>query len=163
MTVNKFKMAVQNFAVMRRRLLQMALVSVLTTPLAWAARVLAGRPVEAFQTETVDQTLHALFGDVTIPISDKIRIAAADLAENGAVVPIKIEIKLDDVEAISIIATKNPIPLVAKFVLGPTTAGFVATRIKLAASCEVIAVVESADGVFQARKPIEVTIGGCGV
>ena len=103
-----------------------------------------------------------LFGDTEIPVSKEIRIAAADLAENGAVVPIKIEAGFQQVSAISIIATKNPVPLVAKFVLGKTTAGFIATRIKLAESCDVVAVVETPEGIYQARKAIKVTIGGCG-
>jgi sulfur-oxidizing protein SoxY len=150
-------------AAVRRRLLLAGLGGILAAPLAWAAQRLAPRPVEAFRTETVEQTLRALFGDIEIPLSEKIRIAAADLAENGAVVPIKINADLAEVRAISIIATKNPVPLVAKFVFAKTTAGFIATRIKLAESCEVIAVVETANGIYQARKAIEVTIGGCGV
>ena len=64
---------------------------------------------------------------------------------------------------IAIIATKNPVPLVATFVCSPRTRAFVATRIKLAESCDVIAVVETDDGCFRARKAVEVTIGGCGV
>jgi sulfur-oxidizing protein SoxY len=157
-------MSTKDLAVTRRRLLQAAFGGVLAIPpLAWAARSFAARPVEGFRAETVDQTLRAMFGDVEIPGSDMIRILAADLAENGAVVPIKIEAEFNDVESISIIATKNPVPLVAEFVLGRTASGFVATRIKLAASCDVIAVVETGGGIFQARKAIEVTIGGCGV
>jgi len=147
----------------RRRLLSVIVSSVLITPLAWATRAFGPRPREAFQAEAIDQTLRALYGRADIVPSDKIRIAAADLAENGAVVPIKIETEFSDVWSISIIAEKNPIPLVAKFVLGKTTMGFVATRIKLAESGDVIAVVETADGLYQARKTIAVTIGGCGV
>jgi len=111
----------------------------------------------------VADTLRELYPDQAPDQSDAIRIVAADLAENGAVVPIKVETDLDEVRAISIIASKNPVPLVATFVCGPRTAGFVATRIKLAESCEVIAVVETGAGCYQAAKSIEVTIGGCGV
>ncbi len=147
----------------RRRRLLMAIGAMFSTPLAWATRVLAARPIEAFRAEAIDQTLSALYGEAEILNSDKIRIAAADLAENGAVVPIKVEASLRHVRAISIIAIENPIPLVGKFVFGKATQGFVATRIKLAKSGDVIAVVETADGLYQARKTIEVTIGGCGV
>ena len=146
----------------RRRVLQAMLGGLVAIPFAWAERAFGPRPVAAFRAETVDQTFAELFGDRVISPSDKIRIAAADLAENGAVVPIKIEADFRHVTAISIIATKNPVPLVAKFVPGKTTAGFLATRIKLAESCEVIAVVETVDGIYQARKAIKVTIGGCG-
>ena len=138
-------------------------ISALATPLAWAAGVLSPRPVKAFQAKSIDKTLRALYGDANIPVSDAIRIAATDLAENGAVVPIKIHAEFNVVRAISIIAAENPIPLVAKFLFGKSTSGFGATRIKLAKSGDVVAVVETADGLYQARKTIEVTIGGCGV
>jgi len=147
----------------RRRLIRTVLGAYLAVPLAWAARALGPRPVDAFRSEKVDETLRALGGDIDIPTSPKIRIQAADLAENGAVVPIKIETQLPGVTSIAIVATKNPVPLVAQFLFGETAGGPLATRIKLAESCEVIAVVECADGRYQARKAIEVTIGGCGV
>ena len=160
--IGDIRKSATNFVPRRRRLL-LAIGAVLSTPLAWAAGKLAARPTEAFRAEVIDETLRTLYGEADILTSDKIRIAAADLAENGAVVPIKIEAKLSDVRAISILAVENPIPLVGKFVFGEATVGFVATRIKLAKSGEVIAVVETADGLYQARKTIEVTIGGCGV
>lgn len=153
----------QSSGQLRRRLLKAVLGSFLLAPFAQAARRFAPRPVDAFQAETVDDALRALFGDVEIPSSEAIRVVAAELAENGAVVPIKIETRLQGVTAVSIVATENPVPLVAKFILGTTIGGVIATRIKLAKSCEVIAVVETGDGLYQARKTIEVTIGGCGV
>ena len=124
---------------------------------AWATR-----PSAAFQAETLGATLGELYGDRTPVVSDAIKVITADLAENGAVVPVKIETTLAGPRTITIIASKNPVPLVATFILGATTAGFVATRVKLAESCEVIAVIETADGLFKASKAIEVTIGGCG-
>ena len=160
--VDKFNKSPTNF-VRRHRGLLLAIGAFLSTPLAWATRLFAARPSEAFRAETIDETLRSLYGEADILTSDKIRIAAADLAENGTVVPLKVEAKLSDVRTISIIAVENPIPLVGKFVFGEATAGFVATRIKLAKSGDVIAVVETANGLYQTRKTIEVTIGGCGV
>ena len=160
--VDKFNKSPTNF-VRRRRGLLLAIGAFLSTPLAWATRLFAARPSEAFRAETIDETLRSLYGEADILTSDKIRIAAVDLAENGTVVPLKVEAKLSDVRTISIIAVENPRPLVGKFVFGEATAGFVATRIKLAKSGDVIAVVETANGLYQTRKTIEVTIGGCGV
>ena len=158
----KLKILTAGIAQTRRRVLQAILGGLVSIPLAWAERAFGPRPAAAFRAETLEQTLIELYGDRVIPRSDKIRIAAADLAENGAVVPINNEADFSQITTISIIATKNPVPLVAKFVPGKTTTGFIATRIKLAESCDVIAVVETADGIYQARKAIEVTIGGCG-
>lgn len=146
----------------RRRALLALLGGLLTAPLAWATALMP-RPRAAFRADSVAATLAELYPGQRISDSEQVRVAAADLAENGAVVPIKVTTDLADVHSISIIASANPVPLVATFVCGPRTRGFVATRIKLAESCDVVAVVETADGCYQARKSIEVTIGGCGV
>jgi len=145
----------------RRRILAV-LGALLIAPVARAMHLLP-RPQAAFRAETLSATLRELYGDQDIAFSDKIRISAAALAENGAVVPIKIEAEFEGLRAISIIASKNPVPLVAKFAFAGNVAGSIATRIKLAESCEVIAVAETDTGCFQARKAIEVTIGGCGL
>ena len=63
--------------------------------------------------------------------------------------------------SISILAAKNPIPLIATFKLEPGTKGFVATKIKMAESGEVVAVVKAGDSLISARKHIKVTAGGC--
>ena len=146
----------------RRQLLIAMIGGALAAPFAWAVALMS-RPVAAFRADTVAATLAELYPGQNIIDSDEIRVGAADLAENGAVVPIKVTTGLADVRTISIIATANPVPLVAMFVCGPRTNGFVATRIKLAESCEVVAVVETANGCYRGQKSIEVTIGGCGV
>lgn len=146
----------------RRQLLAAFLGGVLAAPLAWATALMT-RPVAAFRADSVAATLAELYPGRQIRDSDDVRVVAADLAENGAVVPIKVTTDLAEVRSISIIASANPVPLVATFVCGPRTNGFVATRIKLAESCDVVAVVETANGCYRAQKSIEVTIGGCGV
>lgn len=149
-------------SISRRQLLAAFIGGLLATPLGWAAALMA-RPVAAFRADTVAATLAELYPGQRIIESDAVRVAAADLAENGAVVPIKVTTELTDLRSISLIASANPVPLVATFVCGPRTQGFVATRIKLAESCDVVAVVETAQGCYRAQKSIEVTIGGCGV
>lgn len=146
----------------RRQLLVALIGSVLAAPLGWATALMS-RPMAAFRADSVAATLAELYPGQRIVDSDDVRVAAADLAENGAVVPIKVTTDLAELRSISIIASANPVPLVATFVCGPRTNGFVATRIKLAESCDVVAVVETAHGCYRAQKSIEVTIGGCGV
>jgi sulfur-oxidizing protein SoxY len=51
---------------------------------------------------------------------------------------------------------------VASFDLGEGAEGFVSTRIKMGKSGDVIAVVKAGDKLLSARKPVKVTIGGCG-
>lgn len=119
------------------------------------------RPSDAFAEETLAPTLQALFGEVSIPTSEKIRVIAAELAENGAVVPVKVETDFAVARSITLLASKNPVPLVAQFVFSARVKPFVATRIKLAQSSEIIAIVETENGIFQSRRHVEVTIGGC--
>lgn len=126
-----------------------------------AARA-AVRPVAAFRAETVDGALAALYGTTEIPPGGGIRIGVAELAENGAVVPIKVEVDTPGTREITLVASRNPVPLVARFELGPRTHGFIATRVKLAESCEVLAIARTPEGLSAAGKHVEVTIGGCG-
>jgi len=124
--------------------------------------VLAAWPEAAFQAKSVDDALTALFGSATHEASDSIKIKAPDIAENGAVVPVTIESDMENISSISIIAAGNQTPLIASFELGEGAIGFVSTRIKMAKTSEVIAVVKAGDKVYSAAKEVKVTIGGCG-
>jgi sulfur-oxidizing protein SoxY len=94
--------------------------------------------------------------------SDKIKIKAPDIAENGAVVPVSVTTSIDGVSSISLFADKNALPLTANFELGPGTEGYVSTRIKMGKTANVIAVVKAGDKLFSSSKEVKVTIGGCG-
>ena len=147
----------------RRSVVKGFVCAMLALPTNWVRAIGQFRSDEAFQRERLSETLTTLFGNQPINAHGGIRIIAADLAENGAVVPIKIEYEIDNVASVTILATENPFPLVGKFDYPTLGSDFVATRIKLAKSCDVIAVVETQDGLYRSQKPIEVTIGGCTV
>jgi sulfur-oxidizing protein SoxY len=123
---------------------------------------LAAWPKAAFDATSVDSAVSDLFGSSKLVGSDKIKIKAPDIAENGAVVPISIETDIKDVESISIIAEKNSTPLTSSFVLGKGTEAYVATRIKLGKTGSVIAVVKAGGKLYSTGKEVKVTIGGCG-
>jgi len=124
--------------------------------------VLAAWPKAAFDSKNVDGAINSLFGKSTLTSSDKIKIKAPDIAENGAVVPISIETDIDGVESISLIAAKNATPLTSSFVLGKGTLAYIATRIKMGKTANVIAVVKAGNKLYSASKEVKVTIGGCG-
>jgi sulfur-oxidizing protein SoxY len=124
--------------------------------------VLAAWPKAAFDATNVDSAVNSLLGSTTLTGSDKIKIKAPDIAENGAVVPISIETDIEGVESISIIAEKNATPLTSSFVLGKGTEAFIATRIKMAKTSSVIAVVKAGGKLYSTGKEVKVTIGGCG-
>lgn len=124
--------------------------------------VLAEWPAAAFKAESVDDALNALLGSNSHETSDSIKIKAPDIAENGAVVPVTVESDAENISSISIIAAGNQSPLIASFNLGANALGFVSTRIKMAKTAEVIAVVKAGDNVMSSAKEVKVTIGGCG-
>jgi sulfur-oxidizing protein SoxY len=101
--------------------------------------------------------------------SDKIKLTVPEIAENGAVVPVKVEVDhpMEDknyVKAIHVIATQNSNVRCADVILSPLNGkGYFATRIKLGKSQDVMALVELSNGEFiKKQKPVKVTIGGCG-
>jgi sulfur-oxidizing protein SoxY len=73
-----------------------------------------------------------------------------------------VESDADDIKSISIIAAGNKTPLIASFELGEGALGFVSTRIKMAKTAEVIAVVKAGGKLLSSAKEVKVTIGGCG-
>ena len=91
-----------------------------------------------------------------------VQIKAPDIAENGAVVPVSITANIPNVESISIFAEGNNTPLTSRWVLGSNANAYVSTRIKMAKTSNVIAVVHADGKMFKAAKEVKVTIGGCG-
>jgi sulfur-oxidizing protein SoxY len=116
----------------------------------------------AFDATDVNASVSALYGSSSMDNSDKIKIKAPDIAENGAVVPVTVNTSIDGASSISLFADKNTTPLTAEFLLGPTTEGFVSTRIKMGKTANVIAVVKAGDKLYSSSKEVKVTIGGCG-
>jgi len=94
--------------------------------------------------------------------SASIAIEAPDIAENGAIVPISIVTTLPGVQAIAILLEKNPSALAASFAIPTGTEPFVSTRVKLAESSNVYALVKADGKYFYAVKEVKVSLGGCG-
>ena len=91
-----------------------------------------------------------------------ITIIAPEIAENGNTVPVSVS--APGAVAIMLLAAGNPTPAVATFTFGPGAGSQTAvTRIRLAATQDVIAVAKMADGsIVQTSTTVKVTIGGCG-
>ena len=125
-------------------------------------RAFAARPKAAFDSTTRDDALTQLYGTSETVETDRIRIKAPDIAENGAVVPITVKFDIANAESVSIIAENNPAPLAASFELSEHSGGLVSTRIKMGKTSPVHAVIKAGDKVYRATKEVKVTIGGCG-
>lgn len=123
--------------------------------------VLAAWPQAAFQARSVSDAVQAALGSTDTVDSSQITIKAPDIAENGAVVPVTVETNLPNVESISIVAHKNPTPLTSKYEL-TAAEPYVSTRLKLAGTGDVEAIVQAGGKLYSAKKEVKVTIGGCG-
>ncbi|MFM2319616.1 MAG: thiosulfate oxidation carrier protein SoxY [Pseudomonadota bacterium] len=136
-----------------------AISSGLVSPnLAVAAEEPATNP---FTAKTLDEALKLINATDSKPSTD-IQLKAPEIAENGAVVPLTVSSSLAGVTGISIIVANNPTPLAATFTIPEGTAAEVSTRIKMAKTSDVIALVQTKDGLFSAKQEVKVTIGGCG-
>jgi len=115
----------------------------------------------AFDTKSFAATLKALGGSGSTE-STQIQIIAPDIAENGAVVPITIESGVPKTDTIAILIEKNPSTLSADFEIPAGTDPFITTRVKMAETSNIYAVVKADGKYFHAVKEIKVTLGGCG-
>jgi sulfur-oxidizing protein SoxY len=118
-------------------------------------------PEDAFKQKNADEAIKALYGKTAEP-SDKVKLDAPEIAENGAVVPISVSSTLADVTSISILVAENPNALAASYKIPAGTIPGVANRLKMAKTSNVIAVVEAGGKLYSATKEVKVTVGGCG-
>jgi sulfur-oxidizing protein SoxY len=118
-------------------------------------------PEDAFKQKTEADAIKALYGK-TAEASDKVKLDAPEIAENGAVVPVSVATTLADVTSISFLVSENPVVLVASYKIPAGTMPSVANRIKMAKTSNVIVVVEAGGKVYSTTKEVKVTVGGCG-
>jgi sulfur-oxidizing protein SoxY len=118
-------------------------------------------PEEAFKQKSDADAIKTLYGKAA-EASDKVKLDAPEIAENGAVVPIAVTTTLPDVTSISFFVSENPNALAASYVIPAGTVPAIANRLKMAKTCSVIAIVESSGKLFSATREVKVTVGGCG-
>lgn len=99
----------------------------------------------------------------------KVSIELPEIAENGNTVPLSISVDApmtadNYVSEIMVVSEGNPNPGVATFHLTPMSGkAQVATRIRLAATQNIVVVAKTSSGqFFTGQKLVKVTIGGCG-
>lgn len=115
----------------------------------------------AFEGKSLQDALKAL-GAGSPAMSSDIVVRAADIAENGAVVPVGVESRIAGTDSIAILVDKNPSPLAASFDIPAGTDPLVTTRVKLGQTSDVYALVKANGKYYMSKKEIKVTIGGCG-
>lgn len=115
----------------------------------------------AFDSKNLNDAVKAL-GSANAAISKDVVINAPDIAENGAVVPLSVSSTLPNVQQIAILVEKNPTLLSASFTIPAGTEAAISTRVKMAQTSNVHALVKADGKWLLATKEIKVTLGGCG-
>lgn len=126
----------------------------------WATFI---RPDAAFAATGLESAFAGLGG--TPEEHDGIIFSTPDIAENGAVVPVRVEIdtaKLPNVTKLYVMVELNPNPMAAMFDVPEGTEPFVETRVKVAQTCNLYAVAEAGGKLYMKVKETKVTLGGCG-
>jgi sulfur-oxidizing protein SoxY len=118
-------------------------------------------PEEAFKQKADKDAIQALYGR-TAEASDKVKLDAPEIAENGAVVPIAVTTTLESVTSISFLVSGNPSALAASYAIPEGTVPAVSNRLKMQQTSNVIAIVEAGGKLYSATKEVKVTVGGCG-
>src|SRR6266404_7544812 len=156
------------FTATRRLILQravtVALVGLGNIPFGLAPVFAAANdkyPEDAFKQKSNADAIKSLYGKTAEP-SDKVKLDAPEIAENGGVVPISVSSTLADVTSISILVSENPNALAASYKIPPGTIPSVANRLKMAKTSNVIAIVEAGGKLYSTTKEVKVTVGGCG-
>lgn len=114
----------------------------------------------SFNDSSIDVTLTALGA---LPASGtQIGLDIPDVSEDGALVPVSISCDFGGALDIAIVVEKNPEPLAAVFSIPEGTQASFSTRVKVAESGRIYAVVRSGGRFYSAFKQANVMVGGCG-
>ncbi len=115
----------------------------------------------AFLAGTLTQVLQIL-GATPAAEGTHLTLSVPGFVENGAIVPVEVTSHLPGPQSIYIISESNPFPLVAQVLFPDGTEPYLATRIKVAQSCNLYAVVNAGGRTYTAVAATKVSIGGCG-
>jgi len=116
---------------------------------------------KSFEAKSLEDALKEIGVD-KYSISTDVSVVSAEIAENGAVVPVSISSVIPKTDYMAILVDKNPSPLSAAFNIPEGTEASITTRVKMGGTSKVYAVVKADGKWFVASKEIKVTLGGCG-
>ena len=117
-------------------------------------------PQDAFEKTDLEEALAAI--SQGSPGDGDITLTAPKIAENGAQVRVEVQAKVDNVEWISILVDKNPVPLTSQFLMMGESEPYIATNIKVRETSNVIALVKADGRYYSVSQEVKVTAGGCG-
>lgn len=121
-----------------------------------------GTMPKVWEAEKSADAIKALFGDGALTPTDKIKMVAPKLAENGGSIPISLKSDLD-IETIALFQDANPRSATVVFSIPEGQKLNYSFRIKMRQTAVVTVVAKTRDGkLLTLNKEIDVSIGGCG-
>ena len=111
--------------------------------------------------KSIKETLLAL-GAGEPRVDKRVVVQAPDTAENGAYVGIGVESSIPNITAVAILVDKNPSVLAGYFETKKSGKLKFATKIKMAETSDLIALVKANDRYFMNTRHVKVVLGGCG-
>ena len=134
--------------------------------LAGMVPIVTMRPLEATPA-MLDNAIRNVVGEAPVRIG-KVKLDIPPLVENGNTVPMTVSVASamtadDFVRSIHVFNEKNPQPNIGSFHIGPHAGrAQISTRIRLADSQKVVAIVHFSDGSFwSASADVVVTLAAC--
>ena len=149
----------------RRKFLNMGLVAVAATVVpATSLHAVNFRETKpkAWEAEKSVDAIKEMFGDGKLNPTDKIKMIAPKLAENGGSIPITLKSDLD-IETLAFFQDANPRSATIVFTVPEGQKVNYSFRIKMRQTAYVTVVAKTRDGKLHTlNKEIDVSIGGCG-
>ena len=134
---------------------------------AGLAALIAPR-ISVADEQAIAAEIKKLYGDKKLE-SGKIKLDVPEIAENGLVVPVTVDIESpmteqDYVKAVHVFADGNPLPGIVSYKFTPACGkASASTRMRLAQTQNVVCIAEMSNGnLHMAKANVKVTIGGCG-
>jgi sulfur-oxidizing protein SoxY len=153
-------MVLKSVDMTRRETLAMAAI-------AGLAAILAPR-LSLADEQAVAAEIKKLYGDKKFE-SGKIKLDVPEIAENGLVVPVNVDVEspmtdADYVKSVHVFAEGNPLPAVVSYRFTPACGkASASTRMRLAETQNIVCIAEMSNGkLHMAKANVKVTIGGCG-
>ena len=95
-------------------------------------------------------------------VDERVVVQAPDTAENGAYVGISVKSLIPNITAIAFLVDKNPSVLAGYFETKKSGELKFATKIKMAETSDLVALVKAGDNYFMNTRHVKVVLGGCG-
>ena len=111
--------------------------------------------------KSIKETFVALGVD-KVAVDQRVIIQAPDTAENGAYVGIGVESSIPNIDAVAFLVEKNPSALAGYFEIKKSEKLKLGTKIKMAETSDLVALVKAGDEYFMNIRHVKVVLGGCG-